>query len=157
MSCHASFPWSQDELAASASSSDNISSCRLPSQAETEALNPHHRRWPPSLDSPTPILHGQPDSHPHCYKKVISIFVTLPITQSRLYFASSLARASCHRSFTHRHCFLSPSFHVHHPSAQQHLRWWTSQPSFAFWISYQHVNSYKKIFWNPAASRGFIN
>jgi hypothetical protein len=92
-----------------------------PLKLKTEALNPHHRRWPPSLDSPTPTLHGQPDSHHHCYKKVISIFVTLPITQSRLYFASSLARASCHRSFTHRHCFLSPSFHVHHPSAQQHL------------------------------------
>jgi hypothetical protein len=35
---HASFPWSQDELTASASYSGNASSHRLPSRAETEAL-----------------------------------------------------------------------------------------------------------------------
>jgi hypothetical protein len=35
-------------------------------------------------------------------KKVISAFTTLPITQSRLYFAFSLARALYHRSSTHR-------------------------------------------------------
>jgi hypothetical protein len=34
--------------AASASSFDNASSYHLPSRAETEVLNLHHRRWPPS-------------------------------------------------------------------------------------------------------------
>jgi hypothetical protein len=59
--CHPSFPWSQDELIASDSSSGNALSRRIPSRAETEALNLHHRYRPPSLDSPTPTL--------HCYKK----------------------------------------------------------------------------------------
>jgi hypothetical protein len=40
--CHTSFPLSQDELDASASSSDNALSCCLPSHAETEALNSYH-------------------------------------------------------------------------------------------------------------------
>jgi hypothetical protein len=44
-----------------------------PSRAETEALNLHHLHWPTSSDSPT-FTH-------HCYKKVISILVTLSITQ----------------------------------------------------------------------------
>jgi hypothetical protein len=35
---------SQDELAASASSSNNTFSCHLPSRAEAEALNLHHCR-----------------------------------------------------------------------------------------------------------------
>jgi hypothetical protein len=41
----------------------------------------------------------------HFYKKIISTLVTLPITQSRLYFASSLVRAPRHRSSTCHHLF----------------------------------------------------
>jgi hypothetical protein len=37
----------QDELVASASSPGNASSHHLPSQAKTEALNPHHHSRPP--------------------------------------------------------------------------------------------------------------
>jgi hypothetical protein len=62
---------------------DNASSCRLPSQAETEALNLYHCHWPSSPDSLTHAL--------HCYKKVILILATLHTTQLYLYFASSLA------------------------------------------------------------------
>jgi hypothetical protein len=40
--CHASFPWIQDELSASTSSSDNASFHHSPSRAETEAINLHH-------------------------------------------------------------------------------------------------------------------
>jgi hypothetical protein len=109
-SCYASFPWSQDELAASASSSDTTLSRRLPSRAETEALNLHHRHQPPSPDRLTPTL--------HCYKKVISTLATLPTTQPHLYFVSSLARAPCHRSSTRHHRSLSPSSHSHHPFTQ---------------------------------------
>jgi hypothetical protein len=56
---------------------------RLPSGAENEVLNPHHRRRPASLDRLTLTIHR--------YKKVISILTTLSITQLHLYFASSLA------------------------------------------------------------------
>jgi hypothetical protein len=123
VSCHASFPLNQDDLASSASSSDNVSSCRLTSWAETEALNSQHRHKPPSVDRPTHTL--------YCYKKGISILITLPITQSRLYFASSLARASRHRSSTHRHCSLLSLSHTQCSSTQRHLRWWISWLSFA--------------------------
>jgi hypothetical protein len=90
--CHASFLRSQDELTAFVSSSDNTSSHRLLSRAETEALNPHRLHWPPSSDCLTPTI--------HCYKKVISTFVTLLTTQPRLHFASSLVRAARHQSST---------------------------------------------------------
>jgi hypothetical protein len=60
--CHASFLLSQDELAASTSSSGNALSHRLSSRAEIEALNPHHHRRPPFSDRSTPT--------PQCYKKV---------------------------------------------------------------------------------------
>jgi hypothetical protein len=82
----------------------------------------------------------------HCYKKIISILTTLFITQPRLYFASSLARAPHHRSFTHRCRSLSSLSHAHHSSIQQHPRWRTSWPFFTFWITYRHVNLRKKIF-----------
>jgi hypothetical protein len=108
--CHVSFPWSQDELDAFASSSGNASSRHLPSRAKTEALNLNYHRRPPSLDSPTPTL--------HCYKKSISTLTTLSTTQSRLYFTLSLTTAPRHRSSTCRHHSLSPSSYVHHPSAQ---------------------------------------
>jgi hypothetical protein len=49
--CHTSFPWSQDDLIASASSSINASSYRLPSWVKTKALNPHRHRWPPSSNN----------------------------------------------------------------------------------------------------------
>jgi hypothetical protein len=82
-SCHACFPLSQDELAVSSSSSVNGSSYHLLSQVKTEALNPHRRRRAPSSYSPTLTIHG--------YKNIISILLTLSITQSHLYCASSLA------------------------------------------------------------------
>jgi hypothetical protein len=77
-------------VTASASSSSNAWSHRLPSQTETEVLNPHHRYRSCSPDSPTLTL--------HCYKKVISILAILNTTQPHLHFASSLARAPHHRS-----------------------------------------------------------
>jgi hypothetical protein len=109
--CHASFPLNQDELAASSSSSGNASSRRLASRAKIEVLNLHHHNRPPSLDRPTLTL--------HCYKKIISIMTTLLTTQSRLYFASSLARAPLPQSSTRRCCSLSLLCHVHHPSTQR--------------------------------------
>jgi hypothetical protein len=109
-SCHASFPLSQEEPAASASSSSNASFHRLPSQGEIETLNLHHYRQPPSPDSPTPTL--------HCYKKIISTLITLPTTQPCLYFVSSLARAPCHQSSTRRRRSLSLPSNAHCPSAQ---------------------------------------
>jgi hypothetical protein len=94
VSCNASFSWSQDEFTASALSFDNTSSHRLTSRAETETLNPHHHHRPLSLNRSTPTL--------YYYKKVISTLITLLITQLRLYFTSSLDRASCHRTSTRR-------------------------------------------------------
>jgi hypothetical protein len=76
-------------VTASASSSSNAWSHRLPSQTETEVLNPHHRYRSCSPDSPTLTL--------HCYKEVISILTILNTTQPHLHFASSLARAPHHR------------------------------------------------------------
>jgi hypothetical protein len=145
-----SFPWSQDDLAASASSFDNASSCRLPSRAKTAALNPNHRRWPSSLDCKTPTLHW-------C-KKVISTLVTLPTTQPHLYFTFSLARATRHQSSTYHRRSLSLSSHTHSPSAQWHLWWRASRPSFASRTTYCHVNSRKyNIFWNSVALHRVIN
>jgi hypothetical protein len=92
--CHTFFPWRQGELAVSASSSDNVSSRRLSSQAEIEVLNLHHRRRPPSLDRPTPTL--------HCYKKFILTLITLSTTQPHLHFACSIARAPRHQSSIYR-------------------------------------------------------
>jgi hypothetical protein len=120
VSCHAFFSWSQDNLTASASSSGNASSHRLPSWVEIEALNPHHCHRPPSLDRLTPTL--------YCYKKFISTLVTLPTTQLRLHFVSSLARAPHHRSSTSYRHSLTPLSHTHRPSAYWHPRWWTSWP-----------------------------
>jgi hypothetical protein len=136
MPCHASFPWSYDELAASASYCGNASSCFLPSRAETKELNLHHRCWPPSLDHLTPTL--------HFYKKVISILVTLPTTKPHLHFASSTARAPRYQSSTCRHHSLSLLSHSYHPSTQRHPWWQTNRLSFASQTSYRHVNSYKK-------------
>jgi hypothetical protein len=70
--CHVYFLLSQDELASFASSSDNVLYCRLPSRAETKSLNLHHRHMLSSPYRPTPTL--------HCYKKIITILATLPIT-----------------------------------------------------------------------------
>jgi hypothetical protein len=106
--CHTSFSLNQDELATSASSSGNASSCSLSSRVKIEALNLHHHSRPPTLDHPTPTL--------HCYKKIISTMATLPTTQPRLYFTSSLARAPHHQSSTHCYHSLSPMSHAHHPS-----------------------------------------
>jgi hypothetical protein len=136
--CHISFLLSQDELATSISSYSNVSSRRLPSQAEIEALNLHHHHMPLSPDRPTPTIHW--------YKKIISILITLPITQLHLYFVSFVARASYHWSSTRRCHSLAPLFHIYRPSAKRRIRWQTNQSSFAFWITYWYVNSHKKIF-----------
>jgi hypothetical protein len=106
--CHDSFPLNQDELAASASSSSNVSSHRFLSGAKTETFNLHHHSRPPSSDHPTLTL--------YCYKKIISTLVTHLVTQSCLHFASSLARASRHWSYTCHRCSFSPLSHTHHPS-----------------------------------------
>jgi hypothetical protein len=82
--CHTSFPLSQDELIASTSFFGNALFYHLTSQAKTEALNLYHRHRLPSSDHPTPTL--------HCYKMIISTLATLPTTQLRLHFTSSLAR-----------------------------------------------------------------
>jgi hypothetical protein len=103
--CHASFLLSQDDLTASASSSGNVLSYRVPSRTETEALNLHHCRRLPSSERLTLTL--------HCYKKIILILSTLSITRSRLYFVFSLARASHHRSSTRRRHFFSLLSHAH--------------------------------------------
>jgi hypothetical protein len=52
-SSHASFLLSQDELAASASSSSNTLSRRFPSQVDTEAFNPHYHLGLSFSDRPT--------------------------------------------------------------------------------------------------------
>jgi hypothetical protein len=135
---HISFPWSQDKLVASVSSSSNAWSHRPSSRAENKTLNLHHHCRLPSLDRSTPTL--------HCYKKVISTLPTLLISQLCLYFASSLARVPRYRSFTRHHSSFSLSSHAHSPSAQWHQRWWTSRPHFASRATYWHVNSRKKYF-----------
>jgi hypothetical protein len=140
-SCHASFIWSQDELVTSTSSSSNASFRRLTSQAKIEVLNPHLCHRPPSLYHLTPTF--------HCYKKVTSTLTTLYITQPRLHFSSSQARAPHHQSSTRRCRSLLPPSHAHRPSAQRHPRWQTSRPSFASRTTYRHLNSCKKIFEIP--------
>jgi hypothetical protein len=81
--------------------------CFIPppsSQNKTEALNLHHHCRPLSPDKPTPTT-----------------LVTLPTTQPRLHFASSLARAPCHWSNTRCHRSLSPPSHTHRPSTADPL------------------------------------
>jgi hypothetical protein len=75
-----SFLLSKDELTASASSFGNGLSHRLPSWAKTKTLHLHNHCKLPFSDRPTRSL--------YCYKKIISILVILPTTQSRLYFTS---------------------------------------------------------------------
>jgi hypothetical protein len=53
-------------------------------RAETKTLNLHHHHRPPYLDRSTPTL--------HCYRKIISILITLPTTQPCLYFVSFLGQ-----------------------------------------------------------------
>jgi hypothetical protein len=108
--CHASFPLNQDELDVFASSFDNALSHRLPFQAETEALNPHHHCRLPSPDCPTHTL--------QCYKKIISTLATLPTIQPRLHFASSLAKAPRRQCSSRHPRSLSQLSHAHCPSAQ---------------------------------------
>jgi hypothetical protein len=55
-SCHASLPLSQDEITTSTSSFGNASSRPLPSQAEIETLNLHHRRRLPFQTSRLPTF-----------------------------------------------------------------------------------------------------
>jgi hypothetical protein len=88
----------------------NASSRCLLSQAEIETLNPHRCHPPPSLNRLTPIL--------HCYKKIISIFISLHNTQQRHHFVFSLAKTQRHQSFTRCRHSLLPSSHIYCPSAQ---------------------------------------
>jgi hypothetical protein len=109
-SCHTSFPLSQDELTASVSSFTNALSHYLPSRAKTEVLNSHHHAQATLLRSS--------NFHLYCYKKIISILITLPTTQLRLCFTSSITRSSRHRSSTCCCHFLLSSSHACHYSAQ---------------------------------------
>jgi hypothetical protein len=110
----------------------------------TSHLEPKSKHWIcTSAAGHSPQIAQVPPST--AIKKVISILAALPITQLRLPFASSLSRASCHRSPTHRHHSLLPLFHAHRPFAQWHPRWQTSWPSFASRITYRYVNSRKNI------------
>jgi hypothetical protein len=136
--CGTSFPWSQNELAASTSSFGNASSHCLPSRAKIEVLNLHHRgSHPPQTGRLLPSSAIKMSSQPF----------HSPTTQQRLHFASSLARAPRHRSSTHHRRSLSPSSHAFRPSTQRHPQWWTSRPYFNSQTTYRHVNSHKyKIF-----------
>jgi hypothetical protein len=116
--CHASFSLSQDKFVAFASFSGNTLSRRLPSRAETKALNPHHHHRLLSLDRLTHTL--------HCYKKIITTLATLPTIQPHLHFASFQVRASCHQNSTHHRHFLSPLSHAHRASTQRYPRWRSS-------------------------------
>jgi hypothetical protein len=58
----------------------------LPLSSQNQVLNPHHHSNPPFPACPTPNF--------HCYKKIISIMITLSTTQQCLYFASSIAKIS---------------------------------------------------------------
>jgi hypothetical protein len=100
-------------------------------------------------ESPDMILGDKP--------LISEVVLSHPTTQLRLYFASSLARGSHHQSSTYCHRSFSLPSHAHHSSVQWHTRWQTSRPSFTFQTTYQHVNSYKKIFWNTTTSRGVIS
>jgi hypothetical protein len=111
--------------------------CRLPSRTKTEALNPHHRRRLPSPDRLTLIL--------HCYKKIISILITLPITQPHLHFVFSLARVPCHQSSPRRGRSLLLLSHAHCHSAQWHTQWQTCRPSFASLGMWIYLKRYFKI------------
>jgi hypothetical protein len=101
--CHASFLWCKDEIAISASSFDNASSCRFPSQTEIKALNMCHHRRPPSSYRSTHTLH-------YYERVVISTLATFYITQPRLHFASSLLWKGCHLNLSHllHHSTASP-------------------------------------------------
>jgi hypothetical protein len=103
------FSLSQDELAASDSSFDNVLSYCLPFQVETEVLSSHYRRRITSLNRLTHTL--------YYYKKIISILVTHLTTQPRLHFASFLARAPRHQSFVCYSRSLSPLSHAHYSLA----------------------------------------
>jgi hypothetical protein len=109
-SCHTSFPLSQDELTASVSSFTNALSRYVLSRVKTEVLNSHHRA--------KVTLPGSSNFHLYCYKKIISILITLPTTQLRLCFTSSIARSSRHRSSTCCCHFLSSSSYACRSSAQ---------------------------------------
>jgi hypothetical protein len=104
---HASFLLNQNKLVASASSSSNASTCHIPSQAKTEAMNPHHHSSPPSPDRPTHTLHYYHLNRGHSpHHSIVPLFYL------------SIARAPRHRSFTrYRHSF-SPLSHAHHTSTQ---------------------------------------
>jgi hypothetical protein len=93
--CGTSFPWSQNELAASTSSFGNASSHCLPSRAKIEVLNLHHRgSHPPQtgrlLPSSAIKMSSQPFHSP--YHSTASPFCLLPsqsTTPSELHPSSS--------------------------------------------------------------------
>jgi hypothetical protein len=91
---------SQDELAVSASSSNNALSHHLSSRGETETLNPYRCCKAILSDRSTFTLHSI------AIKKDYSILITLLITQPHLHFTSCLDRAPRHQRSTYR-CHLS--------------------------------------------------
>jgi hypothetical protein len=110
--CHASFPWSQDDIITSISTSGNTSSRRSTLEPKPKdwicIIAAGHPLWTTRLPPSTTIKgHLNLDHSPHH-------------SQLRLYFAFSLARAPHHRSFTRRRHSLSLTSHVHRPAVQQH-------------------------------------
>jgi hypothetical protein len=127
--CHTSFPSSQDELTTSASSSGDASSRHLPSRAETEVLNLHHRHWPPSSAIKKS---SQPCHSPH--HSIVSPFYLLP--------SQSIMPSELHTPP------LFPFTVILCPSSLNTMipTWRTGWPSFTSKIAYRYVNSRKKIF-----------
>jgi hypothetical protein len=130
--CHAAFSWSQDEPIASASSSGNVSSHRLPSRTEFEALNPYHTT-----------------GYPHQT-------VWLPPFTAIKYHLNF--GRSPHHSTTSSFCLLhairAPPAAVvpfyHHPTSivppYNDTRGDELADPFIFWTTYQRMNSQRKIF-----------
>jgi hypothetical protein len=135
--CYACFPWSQDELAASVSFSDNASSCHLP------FLN---RNWSIKfVPPPLATLPEQSDSHPPLLSKC-----HLNLSHSLHNSTMSLFYMFSNQSTTLSEFHPSSSFHftvVPWPSSlcQRHLWRRTSRPAFDLQATYWHVNSHKNI------------
>jgi hypothetical protein len=146
--CHASFSWSQDELAASASSSSNASSRRL------SPLEPKLKHW----------IHTTTTGHPLWTVRLpnfIAVKCHLNFDHS-LYNSTTSPFCLPNQSTVLSELHLPPSFSFtaiprHRPSVQRYSRCRTSRPSFASRTTYRHVNSHKRIIWNYAASHGVIN
>jgi hypothetical protein len=126
--CRTSFPWNQNNLAVSTLSFSNVLSRHLPLE-----LKPKHWNRTTAASHPPQTAWFQPSIA--IKKDDFNLDQSLR-TQLRLYFTSYLARAPCYRNYTCCHRSLSPPSHTHIFSAQWHSRWWTSQPSSTYWITY---------------------